>query len=337
MSQITARTEKMDTIRKWLQHPDTKRQVGMVAPKHLTPDRILRIAMTSVVRTPKLAECTPESLVGCVLTCTQMGLEPDGVSGRAYLIPFKDKCTLIVGYKGLMDLARRSGEIAALEARVVRKGDKFSYQYGTAPKIEHVPNLDDEGDMIAVYAVAQFKHGGFQFEVMSVGAVRKIKATSKARDDGPWITNFDEMARKTVMRKLCKYLPSSPELQAAVSLDEKADQGIPQDIDFVDVDGTSTPAPDNGKKTLDDLVPAETPKREPKKAKKKEEPSPAMFVVIDYMKLPQDVRSRVCMDHGMNAAADIHKLGPEALNNLRIDVADLLKATAPEPAGATTG
>ena len=334
MSQITNIAKKTANIRDLL--IKFQPQIALVAPKHLTPDRIVRIAMTSIQQTPKLAECTIESLLGAVLTCTQLGLEPDSASGRAYLIPYGTKCTLIVGYKGLMDLARRSGEISALEARVVRKSDIFTYQYGTSPTIHHVPNLDNEGEMIAVYAVAQFKHGGFQFEVMSRDAVLKIRKRSQAGGDGPWVTDFDEMARKTVMRKLCKYLPSSPELQTAVSLDERAEQGIPQGIDFVDIKSKSRPAEDGQKKTLDSLVPeAEKQASDPKQTDKGDETSAAMLVMNAYMELPQDVRSKVCMDHGMNAAADIKKLDPEALNNLRIDVNDRLKA--PQPAGATKG
>ena len=194
MSQITTTAKKTANIRDLM--IKFKPQIALVAPKHLTPDRIVRIAMTSIHRTPKLADCTIESLLGAVLTCTQLGLEPDSASGRAYLIPYKTTCTLIVGYKGLMDLARRSGEISALEARVVHKGDTFTYQYGTAPAIHHIPNLDSEGEMIAVYAVAQFKNVGFQFEVMSRAAIAKIRKRSKAGEDGPWVTDFDEMARK---------------------------------------------------------------------------------------------------------------------------------------------
>lgn len=332
MSQITTIAKKTANIRDLL--IKFQPQIALVAPKHLTADRIVRIAMTSIQQTPKLADCTIESLLGSVLTCTQLGLEPDSASGRAYLIPYGKTCTLIVGYKGLMDLARRSGEISALEARVVRKGDTFTYQYGTTPSINHIPNLDSGGEMIAVYAVAQFKHGGFQFEVMSRADVLKIKSRSPAGGGGPWVTDFDEMARKTVMRKLCKYLPSSPELQTAVSLDERAEQGIPQGIDFVDIQATSRPAEDDEKKTLDSLVPP-AEKSEPEKTDKGDKTSPATAVMNSYMDLPQDVRSKLCMDHGMHAAADIKKLDTAALNDLRIDVEDRLKAL--EPAGATTG
>jgi len=238
MTEIVKDT-RIDNIRAWL--TKLKPQLQMAAPKHLTPDRILRIAMTSIQRTPRLLECRPESLMGAVLTCTQCGLEPDGASGLAYLVPFRDKrsgtttCTLIIGYRGLMALARRSGEIANLEARVVYENDTFSYEYGTAPKIHHAPTMNEPGKMIAVYAVAVFKSGGCQFEVMSRPQVDAIRQRSRASDDGPWVTDYTEMARKTVLKRLCKYLPSSPELAQAVIVDDQAEVG-PQDFAPIDVE-----------------------------------------------------------------------------------------------------
>jgi recombination protein RecT len=231
----------------------------MVAPKHLTPERITRIAMTSVQQTPKLLDCTPESLLGSVLTCTQLGLEPDGVSGRAHLIPYKDKCTLVVGYRGLMDLARRSGEIQSLEARVVYKNDTFEYEYGAHPKLRHVPHMGtDHGDCIAAYAVATMRNGSVSFEVMSREEVDAIKKRSAAGKSGPWVTDYPEMARKTVMRRLCKYLPSSAELQRAVTLDEAADQGLPQHLEPIDIEVCNSRDAVVGAskaKSLDDVLP----------------------------------------------------------------------------------
>jgi recombination protein RecT len=233
----------------------------MVAPRHLTPDRITRIAMTSIQHTPKLLDCTPESLLGSVLTCTQLGLEPDGVSGRAYLIPYKDKCTLIVGYKGLMELARRSGEVQALEARVVHENDEFDYAYGDNPFIKHKPSLFTEpGKMIAAYAVATMKGGLRQLEVMSKKDIDGIRARSKAKKDGPWVTDYDEMAKKTVIRRLCKYLPSSAELSQAIALDEQAERGIPQNVAVIDVPTAPSTPKGNGKNKLDAMVDADDAK-----------------------------------------------------------------------------
>ena len=257
MSQIQKHSEKIASVRELLSREGVKAQIAMVAPRHLTPDRITRIAMTSIQQTPKLLDCTPESLLGSVLTCTQLGLEPDGVSGRAYLIPYKDQCTLIVGYKGLMELARRSGEVQALEARVVHENDEFDYAYGDSPFIKHKPSLfTDPGKMIAAYAVATMKGGMRQIEVMSRKDIDGIRARSKAKSAGPWVTDYDEMAKKTVIRRLCKYLPSSAELSQAIALDEQAERGIPQNLAIIDVPAAVTPPKDNGKNKLDAMVDA---------------------------------------------------------------------------------
>lgn len=257
MSEIQTREKKAETIRELLSRDSVKSQIAMVAPKHLTADRIVRIAMTSIQRTPKLLECTWQSLLGSVLTCTQLGLEPDSVSGRAYLIPYGKVCTLIVGYRGLMELARRSGEIQTLDARVVYKNDHFDFAFGAQPKLQHKPTFltQDRGDVVAAYAVAIMRNGAAQFEVMSKAEIDAIRKRSRAASDGPWVTDWNEMARKTVMRRLCKYLPSSPELSQAVTLDEQAERGIPQDLTIIDIDAEpSVPAAGQPPKTLDDVA-----------------------------------------------------------------------------------
>lgn len=257
MSEIQTREKKTQTIRELLTRDSVKAQIAMVAPKHLTPDRITRIAMTSIQRTPKLLDCTWQSLLSSVLTCTQLGLEPDSVSGRAYLIPYGKVCTLIVGYRGLMELARRSGEIQTLDARVVHKNDDFDFAFGAQPKLHHKPTFltQDRGEVVAAYAVAIMRNGAAQFEVMSKTEIETIRKRSKAGDDGPWGTDWNEMARKTVMRRLCKYLPSSPELSQAVILDEQAERGIPQALEPIDIDAEpSVPMGGQPPTSLDDVV-----------------------------------------------------------------------------------
>ncbi len=237
MGQLATQKEKLDSVRDLLARADVMDAIAKVAPKHLTPDRITRIAMTSIMRTPKLADCTPQSLLGALLTCTQLGLEPDDAGGRAYLIPYANhkkgitEVQLIVGYKGLMELARRSGDIVGLEARVVYDGDNFDYCYGSEPSLTHKPKVGAaKKTPVAVYAVARLKTGEPQFEVMDIAEVNAIRDRSRAGKSGPWVTDFAEMARKTVMRRLCKYLPSSPELAQAVTLDEQVDAGVAQSL-----------------------------------------------------------------------------------------------------------
>jgi len=216
-----------------------KPQMLKALPKHLDIDRMLRIAMTSVQKVPKLLECSPQSLLAAVIQCAQLGLEPDGVLGEAYLIPYGKICTLIPGYRGLLKLARQSGEVLMIEARVVHAHDVFTYEYGLDLECRHVPSLDDDPGLLThVYAVARMKNGEATFEVMTKKQVDLVRQRSMASGSGPWVTDYEEMAKKTVLRRLCKMLPLSVEkerqaLQRAVTLDEREAAGMAQDFDIV--------------------------------------------------------------------------------------------------------
>ncbi|NUB24648.1 recombinase RecT [Azospirillum brasilense] len=240
-----------------------KDAIKAVLPTHMTPDRMLKIALRALRTTPKLMECTIESLFGAVISCAQLGLEPNTPQGHIYLIPFKTtkkvrdernalikievyEVQVVIGYKGLVELARRSGEIETIAARVAYKGDDFSVEYGTADSITHKPNLNGKpGAPLGVYAVAKLKGGGYQFEWMSLEQVNAIRDESQGyktakrfnSDKNPWITNWEEMARKTVIRRLCKYLPMSVELAAAAALEGRAERGETQGLSQV-LEGT---------------------------------------------------------------------------------------------------
>lgn len=226
-----------------------KPQMALALPKHVTAERMARIVLTEIRRVPKLAECGRDSLLGAVMTCSQLGLEPGNSLGHAYLLPFERRskvngqwqtvgidCQLIIGYRGMIDLARRSGQIVSLTARTVMENDKFSYRYGLDETIEHIPSDGERGAMTHVYSVAKLKDGGVQFEVMSRADVERVRAGSKAKDNGPWVTHFEEMARKTAIRRLFKYLPVSIEMQRAITLDEQADAGLRQDHNVIDME-----------------------------------------------------------------------------------------------------
>ncbi|HDV5783363.1 TPA: recombination protein RecT [Legionella pneumophila] len=244
-----------------------KGEIARCLPKHLTPERMARIAMTELRKTPKLQECDPLSFIASIMQAAQLGLEP-GILGSCYLIPFwnsklgKFECTFMPGYRGFLDLARRSGQIVSLVARSVYENDEFSYEFGLKENIIHKPAMDNKGQLIAVYAVAILKDGGHQFDVMSKEEVDTVRETSKSKDNGPWVTHYEEMAKKTVLRRLFKWLPCSVEMQKAVSLDEMQEAGMQNikvaaseefDIDFViDADtGEVTEVP--GNKSRDDL------------------------------------------------------------------------------------
>ena len=234
-----------------------RRQMAMALPKHLTADRMARVALTEMKKTPKLLECEPESFLGAVMVCAQLGLEPGNAMGHAYLIPYKTKrningkdvfileAQLIIGYRGMLDIARRSGQIVSLSVRTVYENDHFKYSFGLNETVDHTPADGERGNLTFVYAVAHLVGGGYQFEVMSRHEVDKIRAQSKASSSGPWVSHYDEMAKKTVIRRLFKYLPISIEMQRAVNVDEGSEVGMSA-ADFLDgefsVDDTPTAA-----------------------------------------------------------------------------------------------
>lgn len=210
----------------------------MALPKHLTADRLLRVAMTSIQRTPKLLDCTPKSLLACIMTCAQLGLEPDQFLGQAYLIPYGDVCTLIPGYRGYISLARRSGEVQSVSAQAVYEKDHFQLQYGIEEKLEHIPYEPSEKELEAkdprgafkgAYVIFKYKDGSYSYDYMGKAEIDRIRKRSRAANDGPWVTDYAEMAKKTVIKRHAKLAPLSVEFQRAVALEDRAMAGESQD------------------------------------------------------------------------------------------------------------
>lgn len=248
-----AKAEKPKTIAGLLTDPSIKQQLALALPKHMTADRLARIALTEVRKVPKLAQCDQASFLGAIMQCAALGLEPGGALGHCYMIPFENRranrteVQFIIGYRGMLDLARRSGQIVSLEARTVHAKDQFDVELGLDSKLVHRPdwNAEDRGPVTFVYAVAKLKDGGTQFEVMSRTEIERVRNESQGyktavryakpgqEANSPWATHFEEMAKKTVIRRLFKYLPVSIEIQRAVGLDEQADLGITQDSPLV--------------------------------------------------------------------------------------------------------
>jgi recombination protein RecT len=225
-----------------------KGELAKMLPKTLSIDRLLKVAQIAATTTPALAKCDVPSLVGAIGQCAQMGLEPNTVLGHAYLVPFNTKrkdaqgnerwvnsVQVIIGYKGLIDLARRSGQIVSIAAHEVCENDHFELVYGLDEKLNHMPSMTERGELVGFYAVAKLKDGGHSFEFMSVHQVKQImRGTQSAGKYGPWKDHFTEMGRKTVIRRLAKYLPLSIEFQTAVALDNQADIGKDQHMDTFD-------------------------------------------------------------------------------------------------------
>lgn len=225
-------------------------RISAVMPKHMNPDRMFQLAISCYNQTPKLNQCTPETVLSCLMKCSALGMEPSAVDGlgRAYILPFFNKktgrmeATLILGYKGMIDLARRSGEIKDISARVVHAGDEFEYEYGLTEGLRHVPSTEpvDGRPMTHVYMVAHFKDGGHYMDVMSKAEVDIIRKRSKSPNSGPWVTDYEAMARKTVIRRAFPYLPVSVDTEQDVAADDTTpvvydDDGIQLFSDSVEV------------------------------------------------------------------------------------------------------
>lgn len=204
-----------------------KPQLKLALPKHLSPDRMIRVALTEWRKTPNLQKCDTTSFLGSIVQASQLGLEPGSALGHCYLVPYKRTCQLIIGFRGMIDLARRSGQIISLSAHTVHKNDEFHYELGLHEDLRHIPAPGDRGEMILVYGVARLVGGGFQFEVMTKSDVDKIRNKSKAGTGSgtPWGAHYDEMAKKTVIRRLFKYLPVSIEMATAAMVNDQADAG----------------------------------------------------------------------------------------------------------------
>lgn len=207
-----------------LSSPDVQAQINKVATKHLTAEKLMRLVTGEVKKTPALAKCSVASVMRCVMEAARLGLQPGGALGQFYIVPYGAEATPIVGYRGLITLARRSGKIRRLEAHVVYEADEFRVRFGTDPGLTHIPSMKAErGDIVAAYMVVQMEGESIQVEVMTREDIIAIRDRSRASKNGPWVTDFAEMCRKTVVRRGCKYLPMDTEesapLQRAMELD----------------------------------------------------------------------------------------------------------------------
>lgn len=204
------------------------KNIQIMLPKHLTPERLCMVAVQTILQTPALAECSPESLCNAIVQASTMGLELD-MRGHAYLVPFQNKKTgrkevqLIIGYKGLMELGYRSGRVTSILSEIVYENDYFKITLGMSPNIEHEPTMGDRGEMIGVYAIARMREADPIFTFMTREDVEKVKKASKA-SFGPWVDWEEEMWRKTAVRRLAKMLPLTPELQKGAAVDENYDK-----------------------------------------------------------------------------------------------------------------
>lgn len=200
-----------------------KPQIAQALPKHLSADRMIQMATQVIVKNPKVAECSAASLIGAVMQASILGFKPSDSLGQVYFVPYGKSVQFQIGYKGYIDLARRSGQIKTLYAYPVYQNDHFEYELGLEPKLTHRPAQEDRGEMTFVYAVAHYKDGGYNFVVLSRNEVERLRlrnAFQKSKPSGAWATDYEAMSCAKAIKQLSKYMPLSEEMQGAVLSDE---------------------------------------------------------------------------------------------------------------------
>jgi recombination protein RecT len=239
----------VSALKKALVDPKITAWLREVTPRtfanYLTPERVVKIVIAAVSRNPILLQCSQQSLIKSIAELVSLGIEPGGPLQQGYLVPRKNKakgangkdlyedgkpvyiweCMPIVSYRGYITLLRRSGQFKSVLANVVHTNDTFEIDLASGNRPKHIPCMNgDRGELVAVYSIAEFADGGTHMDLMTRSDVERIKKFSPSADSdyGPWKKHFDEMARKTVIRRASKYWPmSSEEMQLAEALESR--------------------------------------------------------------------------------------------------------------------
>jgi recombination protein RecT len=228
-----------------------KPAMGAALPKHMNPDRMARLVLTCIRKTPALLDCDPRSLLAAVMNASQLGLEIDGY--EAHLVPFAGQVTLIPDYKGLVKLMWNSGMVESIQADVAKEGDLFRYTKGDDEKIVHEPAEPDsktwpvidgkkvedgQREITHAYAIITIKGGGKQRCVIGRSALEALRKKQLARvrkpHESPWMTHFEAMCKKTALRQISKFVPRATDraalLHYATQLEDAADAGLSQEL-----------------------------------------------------------------------------------------------------------
>lgn len=245
-------------LRTMLESEAMVEQITKALPKHITAERMMRVALTAYQRNPGLWECDARSICGCIIEASELGLEPNGIIAHAYLVPYNNKTTgqkeaqLMIGYKGLAELALRSPKVLSIyPPEVVYEKDEYVVEKGMNPRLEHRPYLgkEDRGAIVAAYAIAKIADQDEKpFVWLTLKDLQSLQSRSKAKF-GPWKTDYAAMCKKSAIRQLCKYLPCRPEEQEPINKDELRDFGVMNGDEFIPRE--ETVAPEGRPQTLD--------------------------------------------------------------------------------------
>ncbi|MCD8090208.1 MAG: recombinase RecT [Clostridiales bacterium] len=222
-------------------------EIKKALPTFITPERFTRMAISAINNTPELRSCTPISFIAALMNAAQLGLEPNTPLGQAYLIPYQNKtkgiteCQFQLGYKGMIGLAYRTNQLQIIQAQIVRKNDTFEYCYGLNSDLVHKPSADERGEITFIYGLFKLTNGGYGFEVSSK-AEMDIFASKYSKTIGskcsPWKTNYEDMAKKTIIKRALKYAPISVDFQKALTMDESIKNELADDMSEVKNDCT---------------------------------------------------------------------------------------------------
>ena len=215
-------------------------EIRKALPSVITPERFTRIALSALNNTPALQQCSPMSFISALLNAATLGFEVNSPLGQAYLIPYKNKGQMEVqfqiGYKGLIDLAYRNGQMQSIQAQAVYEKDFFEYEYGLEARLVHKPAYSDRGEVVYFYGLFKTVNGGFGFSVMSkadMDAYARTYSKAFASDYSPWKSSYEEMAKKTVIKQALKYAPIKTDFQRALSTDESIKLSFSDDMTTV--------------------------------------------------------------------------------------------------------
>lgn len=215
------------TVKDQLLNPNYLQSLSEILPQTFSAERMVRLALSSMAKNKKLMECEINSLRFGIVEAARLGFEIGGPLGMAYLTPRKDrgvlKAVLVIGYQGMVDLALRTGLVSSIMAEVVREGDRFLFEYGTEKKLRHVPSGDPDAPVTHAYAIAEMQNGAKTFHVMSRKEIDRVRTRAGAGDNSPWSTDYAEMARKTAIRNLFKFLPKTSATREVFAPVEAAD------------------------------------------------------------------------------------------------------------------
>lgn len=239
---ITKQASAKNTLMQYVDQMVKGGAIQKALPSVMTPERFTRITLSAISNNKELQNCTPITFVAAMMQAAQLGLEPNTPLGQAYLIPYRNhgvlECQYQTGYQGMLDLAYRTKQYKHIGAEVVYANDEFDYELGLDPKLTHKPAKSNRGEPVFYYACYTLLNGGQSFVVMSKDDMVEYKNKfSKATSAmSPWNTNFDSMAKKTVLKQLLKYAPKSADMAHAISADESVKSGIDQDMSTVAAD-----------------------------------------------------------------------------------------------------